>query len=127
MWESNGCREIGSAHAPHRSVADAGFGFRHLTRSRSDQPLIDVPAQPAAVHLTTTLLEPKLLSVAGTSRGYSTAARALVGKSYAPSAPHAGLRTPDAEADEGLRLAVDVGRGARGQKARAQLGSVHVP
>ena len=117
MWESNGCREIGSARAPHRSVADTGFGFRHLARSRSDQPLIDVPAQPAAVHLTTTLLEPKLLSVAGTSRGYSTAARALVGKSYAPSAPHAGLRTPDTDqADEGLRLAVDVGRGARGQR-----------
>ena len=54
--------------------------------------------------------------VAGTSRGYSTAARALVGKSFAPSAPRAGQGTPDAEAAEGLRLAVDVGRGARGQR-----------
>ena len=90
--------------------------MRHLVRSRSGQPLIDVPAQPAAVHLYHTLLEPKLLAWIGTSRGYSTAARALVGKSYAPSAPRAGLRTPDAEAAEGLRLAVDVGRGARGQR-----------
>ena len=49
------CREIGLAHAPHRDVADTGFGFRHLARSRSSQPLIDVPAQPAAVHLYHTL------------------------------------------------------------------------
>ena len=85
MWESNGCREIGSAHAPHRSVADTGFGFRHLARSRSNQLLIDVPAQPAAVHLNHTLLEPKLLAWIGTSRGYSTAARALVwGKELCP-------------------------------------------
>ena len=109
-------------------VSQEGFGFRHLARSRSGQLLIGVPAQPAAVHLSATLLEPKLLSVAGTSRGYSTAARALVvGKSYAPSAPRAGLRTPDAEAAEGLRLAVVVGRGARGQKARALSISTHTP
>ena len=37
---------------------------------------------------------PRLLTWVGTSRGYSTAARALVGKSYAPSAPHAGQGTP---------------------------------
>ena len=48
-----------------------------------------------------------LLTWVGTSRGYSTAAHALVGKSYAPSAPHAGQGTPDAEAAKGLRLAED--------------------
>ena len=42
----------------------------------------------------------------GASRGYSTAARAQVGKSYAPSAPRAGQGTPQREAAEGLRLAV---------------------
>ena len=47
--------------APHRSVADTGFGFRHLARSRSGQPLIDVPAQPAAV-LRVTRSEPMLLT-----------------------------------------------------------------
>jgi len=44
--------------------------------------------------------------VGGASRGYSTAARAQVGKSYAPSAPRAGQGTPQREAAEGLRLAV---------------------
>ena len=68
-----------------------------------------------------------LLTWASASRGYSTAARALVGKSYAPSAPRTGQGTPDPRAAEGLRLAVDVGRGARGQKARALLISTHTP
>ena len=44
---------------------------------------------------------PRLLTWVGTSRGYSTAARALVGKSYAPSAPRAGQGTPDAEGRRG--------------------------
>ena len=102
--------------APHRSVA-ADFGLRHLVRSRSGQPLIEVPAQPAAV-LRVTRSEPMLLTwpVPPADTALHSAARALVGKSYAPSAPRAGLRTPDAEAAEGLRLAVDVGRGARGQR-----------
>ena len=88
--------------APHRSVA-ADFGLRHLARSRSGRPLIDVPAQPAAVHLSTTLLEPKLLAwpVPPADTALHSAARALVGKSYAPSAPHAGQGTPDAESRRG--------------------------
>ena len=43
------------------SRTDTGFGFRHLARSRSDQPLIDVPAQPAAV-LRVTRSEPMLFT-----------------------------------------------------------------
>ena len=45
----------------HTVVSQESFGFRHLARSRSDQPLIDVPAQPAAV-LRVTRSEPMLLT-----------------------------------------------------------------
>ena len=30
-------------------VSRGGIGLRHLTRSRSDKPPLDAPAQPAAV------------------------------------------------------------------------------
>ena len=132
--------------APHQSVA-ADFGLRHLVRSRSGQPLIEVPAQPAAV-LRVTRSEPMLLTwpVPPADTALHSAARALVGKSYAPSAPRAGQGTPQQEAAEGLRLAVveqllpgtdregrggegiepgarlSFGRGARGQKQRVAIG-----
>ncbi len=63
----------------------------------------------------------------GASRGYSTAARALVGKSYAPSAPRAGQGTPQQETAEGLRLAVvdELQPRCSWSGARAQLGSAH--
>ena len=53
-----------------------------------------------------TLRAPGSSRVGGASRGYSTAARALVGKSYAPSTPRTGQGTPQREAAKGLRLAV---------------------
>jgi hypothetical protein len=59
------------------------------------------------------------------SRGYSTAARALVGKSYAPSAPRAGQGTPQQKTAEGLRLAVvdELRPRCSWSEARAQLSS----
>jgi hypothetical protein len=132
-------------------VSRAGFGFRHLAHSRSGRPLLGAPAQPAAVLRSTRSEHTGSSPVGGASRGYSTAARALVGKSYAPSAPHASQGTSQQEAAEGLRLAVveqllpgtdregrggegidpvaklSYGRGARGLKARAQSALTHAP
>ena len=67
--------------------------------------------------------------VGGASRGYSTAARALVGKSYAPSAPRAGQGTPQQKTAEGLRLAVvdELRPRCSWSEARAQLSSAHAP
>jgi len=87
-------------------VSRAGFGFRHLAHSRSGRPLLGAPAQPAAVLRSTRSEHTGSSPVGGASRGYSTAARALVGRSYAPSAPHAGQGTSQQEAAEGRRLAV---------------------
>ena len=75
-------------------VSRAGFGFRHLAHSRSGRPLLGALAQPAAVLRSTRSEHTGSSPVGGASRGYSTAARALVGKSYAPSAPRAGQGTP---------------------------------
>jgi hypothetical protein len=87
-------------------VSRAGFGFRHLAHSRSGRPLLGALAQPAAVLRSTRSEHTGSSPVGGASRGYRTAARALVGKSYAPSAPHASQGTSQQEAAEGLRLAV---------------------
>ena len=83
----------------------------------------DVPAQPAAVHLSTTLLEPKFLAwpVPPADTALQPARwweRAM------PPPHHTRVRGRLMQkAAEGLRLAVDVGRGARGQQARAHSGS----
>ena len=78
--------------ALHTEVTREGFGFRHLALSRSGRPPLDAPAQPAAVPPILTL-RARAPYVGRYLPRNSTAARALMGRSYAPSAPRAGQGT----------------------------------
>jgi hypothetical protein len=86
--------------APHRSVA-RGLRLappRPLALKLASDRRPGPACRGSPVHA---LRAPGSSRVGGASRGCSTAARALVGKSYAPSAPHAGQGTPDAEGRRG--------------------------
>ena len=112
----------------HTEVSRGGFGFCHLTLSRSDQPPLDAPAQPAAV------LRVHTLRAQGSSHGsVPPADTALLPTRWweraMPPPHHARVRGRlKQKAAKGLRLAVDVGRGARGQKGpRAVKYLAHAP